>query len=91
MDDAHAMTVFEYSLRMKAHALRKIDRERDIYLLAFTNQVAKSTKSKGKKQEPVYKKFKDLYDHEKYERKLLYPHEEQTNNIINLVFQANNL
>jgi hypothetical protein len=89
MDDAHDMTVFEYSLRMKAHALQKLDRERDIYLQAFINQVAKSTKKNSNK--PKYEKFEQLYDHEKYERKILYPHEEQTNNIINLVFKANNL
>lgn len=91
MDEAHAMTVFEYSLRMKAYSLKRVDKDRDIHLQAFMNQVAKSTKSKGKKQVPVYKDFKDLYDHEKIERKVLYPNEEQTNNIISLVFKANNL
>lgn len=47
---------------MKAAALRRIDREFEIYLQAWTNQQAKATRNNGKT--PRYKTFRDFFDYE---------------------------
>ena len=54
---------------MKAAALRRIDREFEIYLQAWTNQQAKATRNNGKT--PRYKTFKDFFDYEARVREII--------------------
>ena len=58
---------------MKAHELRKIDKEYDMHLQAWLNVQAQSTKEQGKKQVPVYKTFKEFFDYEARIREVLKP------------------
>lgn len=85
------LTIPEYNLLMKANALQQLDRDRDIHLQAYMNQLAKATEKKGKRQVPVYPTFKDFYDHEKKEQELLNPVEiiKNKNNRVHLITQAN--
>lgn len=55
------MTLAEYSLRMEAFQLAEVNRQKYVYLQAFMNQVAKSTKG-GKNPKPLYRKFDDFFD-----------------------------
>lgn len=50
---------------MKAAALRAIDKEKDLHLLAFAIERIKARKKVGKELRPVYRNFKEFYDHEK--------------------------
>lgn len=51
---------------MKAHRLKEVDREYEIHLQAWANQVVKKTKMQGKdKIVPVYKDFKQFYDYDR--------------------------
>lgn len=59
------LTLPEYALLMKAHRLKRIDKEHDMHLQAWVNQSAKAMKEVGKKQVPVYKSFKEFFDYEK--------------------------
>lgn len=65
------MTFREYSLRMKAHNLRRLDEEYMIALAAWQNQQVRATKKSGKnKVVPYFKTFKQFFDMEKYEREI---------------------
>lgn len=75
---------------MKANSLKRVDNDRDIYLQAFMNQVAKAKKKVGKDYKPVYPKFKDLYDYEEIEKKIWNPEYKDTRTI-NLIVKANSL
>ncbi len=77
---------------MKAYALKQVDKDRDIHLQAFVNQVAKSTKQVGKKEVPVYQKFDDFFNYEEQVNKILKPEKtEEEKATINLIVQANSL
>ena len=58
------MTLYEHRIRMEAHRLSMIDKERDIHWQAWTNQRAKATKKSGKKIVSVFKSFVDFFDYE---------------------------
>lgn len=84
----------EYRMLMKAHALKRVDIERDIHLQAYINRVATATEQKGKKTVPVYQKFTDLFDYEQRIEKVMNPAKEESKEekkIINLFKQANKL
>ena len=63
LEQVERLTFREYRLLMKANALKRVDREREIYLQAWVNQQAKATKNKGKS--PYFRSFKDFFDYEK--------------------------
>lgn len=67
--EAGRMTVSEYHLRMKGYALRRLEDEKDIYLQAFLNRVAKATDKAGKKYQ--FPTFSDFYGYEKRRREIL--------------------
>lgn len=50
---------------MKAVALKSVDEDLRIHQQAYLNYAATATKVVGKKEKPVYPKFKDFYDYEK--------------------------
>lgn len=77
---------------MKAYALKQVDKDRDIHLQAFVNQVAKSTKQVGKKEVPVYQQFDKFFDYEKRINEILKPEKtEEEKATIDLIVQANSL
>lgn len=64
--EAERMTLYEYRLRTESYLFRQIDREREIYLQAWTAREVKAEKMVGKnKKQLVYKEFEDFYDYEK--------------------------
>src|SRR5690625_7256320 len=60
------MTLEELELRRKAYRLQQVDKERDLHWQAWLNRQVKAMKEVGKKQEYIFKKFKDFYDYEKH-------------------------
>lgn len=82
----------EYLMLMKAAALRVIDTERDIHLLAYMTEVAKSRKKVGRELRPVYKTFKDFFDYERRVDELMGAKEPmKISRIAEAVTQANSL
>lgn len=73
------MTLYEYELRMKAHRLKEVDREREIYLQAWTDCIVRQTKMQGKdKIVPVFKTFEQFYDYDKRIAEVLEEDKDQT-------------
>ncbi|WP_433956996.1 hypothetical protein [Cytobacillus horneckiae] len=62
MYDIEVLSLYEYSMRMKAFNLARIDKEHEMHQQAWINQKATATKKQGDKFIPVYKEFKDFYD-----------------------------
>ncbi|PXZ21897.1 hypothetical protein DM474_00345 [Lactobacillus helveticus] len=58
------MTLVEYQLHMEAYQLKRVAKQRDIFMQAFANQIVKSTKGKNNPK-PVYTKFDQLFNEEK--------------------------
>ena len=64
--DVDKMTLEEYELLMKRYNLQQVEKERDLHWQAWLNRQVKAMKEVGKKQEYIFKKFKDFYDYEKH-------------------------
>lgn len=68
------MTLKEYTMRMKAVQLKRVDKELDIHLLAWKINEATATKTvgsgKNQKQIPYFADFKSFYDAEKREQEI---------------------
>lgn len=82
----------EYLLLMKAAAIKELNKERDIHLLAYLPEIAGQRKRQGKTSVPVYKNFKEFYDYEGRRKELL--NEQPTKKeqkIRNIMIQANQL
>jgi len=58
---------------MRAYQLQQIDKEMDMHMQAWLNHQVTASKEKGKKQVPVYSKFKDFYDYEKRINEVIKP------------------
>lgn len=65
------MTFSEYQIRLKAFRLRRLDKEYDMHVQAWINQSVQATKTQGKKEVPVFKRFKDFFDYEAKENEIL--------------------
>lgn len=64
--EINKVTLFEYRLRMQAHRLKQIDKEKDMHWQAWLNWNVQATKKAGKnKLTPVFKTFKQFFDYEK--------------------------
>ena len=50
---------------MKGAALKKLDEAHHIYRQAWLNRIVKQTEMRGKKEEYIFKNFKDFFDYEK--------------------------
>lgn len=68
--DIKILTLYEYEAQMYAFRLKQVDKERDMHIQAWINHQVTSTKEKGKKQIPVYKKFDEFFDYEKQIREV---------------------
>lgn len=75
MREIERMTIWEYELRMTAYALRKLDSERDIHLQAWVNRQVKAEKNIGTakkpKMVPIFTNFKEFFDYEGNEKRIL--------------------
>ena len=83
------MTLHEYSVRMKAVELQRLDKQYDIHLQAWVSQQAKAVKKNGK---PVYRTFDKFFDYKKEEQKILGTIEkdaEEESPLIELIGMAN--
>lgn len=66
------MTIYQFEMRMKAFELRRVDREYEIHLQAWANWNVRAMKKSGKrKRVPVFKEFKQFFDHKKAEDAVL--------------------
>ena len=64
--DIDKMSIYDFSLLMKAVGIREIDTMHHIHLQAFQNVRAKARKSAGRgKTRPVYTTYKKFFDYEK--------------------------
>lgn len=67
--DIEVLSLREYSLKMRAFRLARIDKEYDMHLQAWLNHQVTTTKNVGSKDkpkmEPVFKDFKSFFDYEK--------------------------
>lgn len=71
--EINRMTIAEYSLRMKAYRLRRLDQEYHIAYQAWMNREIQATRKKGKSRyESVYKDFRSFFDFESREKEILY-------------------
>ncbi|WP_088815443.1 MULTISPECIES: hypothetical protein [Listeria] len=68
INEIKRMTQVEYEIRMEAFRLKSLDKERDLAMSAWFNQVVKATK--GKTGKPVYERFSDFFNYEKEETKI---------------------
>ncbi|WP_312681499.1 hypothetical protein [Lactococcus taiwanensis] len=69
--DFERMTIREYSIRMTAIALKKLDQEELIHQQAWANWQVQATKTRGKAEVPIYRNFKQFFDKEKIESEIL--------------------
>lgn len=80
---------------MKAHGLKRLDKERELHLQAYLNLAVQATKERGKRSYPAYPTFRSFYDHEGHERDFLGlspkvdEKTKQTNRMKHLVLLAN--
>jgi hypothetical protein len=72
LQDIERLTLREYDLYMEVYQLKQIDHQEDLAMQAWLNQASKATKKGGKSQ---YKNFKDFFDAEKMEKKVLRAYE----------------
>ncbi|MDV7688780.1 MULTISPECIES: hypothetical protein [Enterococcus] len=92
------MTIWEYELRMTAYALRRLDVERDIHWKAWVNRQVKAEKNIGTAKKPkmvhVFNDFKEFFDYEGNEKRILGIEEDETpiiqdNKLKGLMMKAN--
>ncbi|MBU5267916.1 hypothetical protein KQI21_14130 [Virgibacillus proomii] len=67
------LTLREYALRVRAFQLQQIDKEYRMYKQAWLNHQVTLTKEQGKKQVPIYRRFKDFFDYEKHLKEVSKP------------------
>lgn len=66
------LTIPEYNLLMKAVKLKQVDYDYRCHLQAFLSFAVKAERKAGKnKSKPVYRKFKQFYNYEAEQRKVL--------------------
>lgn len=76
-EEIDEMLYRDYRLRMRAHNYNLIDKERDLYWLAYLGRVVSATEeTRGGKVEYVYKSFEDFYDYDSVRNSILGEEEE---------------
>lgn len=74
------MTLKEYRLRLKAYELQIVDKEYWVHLQAYLNFSVRATR--GKRQIPVYRNFKQFFDYKKELQKFQDPKEKEESETI---------
>lgn len=69
--DFERMTVHEYSIRMTAVALRRLDQKELIHQQAWANWQIQATETRGKKEVPKYRTFDSFFNKQKLENEIL--------------------
>lgn len=62
------LTIAEYEILDKAHKLRSVDEDYRIHQQAFLNIAAGAKKKNGK---PVYSKFRNFYNYDAEQKKII--------------------
>lgn len=65
------MTLYEYELRMTAWQLKTIDEDYNVHKQAWINRQVQATKTRGKKEVPYFKNFKEFFDYESQLQEIL--------------------
>ena len=87
LNEAEKLTLRDFSYRMHVTAMRKIDAEHDMALLAWYNGIVRSKDKHGK---PIYTEFKKLFDYEKRMREITQqPNKIKDTTMRALLLQAN--
>ena len=60
--EVETMSLYEYEARMYAYRLKELDKEYDIHLNAWLNNIVGSTNKDGK---PKFKEFESFFDYKK--------------------------
>jgi len=68
INQVNRLTLYDYSLKMKAYSLQVVDKQYYMHLQSWLDQQVQATKGEGRNQKPYYKKFKEFFDYEKAER-----------------------
>lgn len=61
--DVEVLTLEEYSYRMKAYNLSKVDYEYRMHMQAWLNHQVTLTEKVGKKTVPIFEKFEEFFDY----------------------------
>ena len=64
-DEIDKLSLREYNILMQAHNLKQVDKALELHMAAWLHIQAGAMKQSGKRQVPVYRKFKDFYDYDK--------------------------
>lgn len=85
------MTISEYELRLKVYRLKKLDEQELIHQQAWASWQIQATKTQGKKEVPVYRKFQDFFPKDKLENEILGVKTESKvdKNLLHLMKKAN--
>ncbi|MGI1836490.1 hypothetical protein ACRPK2_03975 [Lactococcus garvieae] len=83
--DFERLTITEYNFLVKVNALKKIDREEELYSQAWLNWQVQATKTQGKKEVPAFSSFGKFFDKQKAEDKILGKKREEVKNDDNLI------
>lgn len=69
LTEVKRMTIEEFNVRKRGYLMRRLDRERELYLQAYLNRLIKATDKSGKQY--VYAKFEDFYNEAKQRNAVL--------------------
>ena len=81
--EAQEMTLYEYSLRLKAHEYKMIDDAHDLHYHAWL--VARVIPARDKKGDAVIKSFNDIFNKEEIEREISGEKQREKNETFNLL------
>lgn len=77
-DEVDRLTIPQYEIMMKAHALKDVDLDYRVHELAYLTFTASATKQVGKKMKPVYTTFRKFYDYKREQKRALERFENET-------------
>lgn len=66
IEDIKRMTLREYQLRLEAYQIRRVNEQESLATLAWQIQSVQATKGSSKHPKPVFEKFRDFFDTQKY-------------------------
>lgn len=82
LKEAEDMTLREYRLQMTAYQLRQIDKEYDIFKIAWYERIVKSKKRAGKGLAYRYTRLNQIFDYDKEIDKILNKDKEEQSDVL---------